>query len=277
MIKIGKREKTLKKLLNGYSAVVVTGASSGIGESFIFLVDSVAKGILICNLSRKKISLESSKNEIMDLRCDISSLEQINSCFDTIKTRVCEKGSTNKKILLINNAGFGAYGEFPLPDLAHISGMIDLNVRGLTHMTGIFLPLLKEHGGGIINIASTAAWQPCPFLDVYGATKSYVMSFTLGLSYELRKSGVKVTCICPGPTSSNFFITAGLKKRLPEPWWYKGHTSPQVALSSMLAFAKGKKLHVIGLLNKAMCLGSYIMPKTLLTGISGWILAKFRA
>ncbi len=112
--------------------------------------------------------------------------------------------------VLVNNAGYGATGPFADSDPAAELGMIDLNVRALVELTRLFWPeILKNKRGGVLNVASTAAFQPGPFMAVYCATKAFVLSFTEALWEEARGSGVNVSCLCPGATESAFHKRAG--------------------------------------------------------------------
>ncbi len=115
--------------------------------------------------------------------------------------------------VLVNNAGFGAAGPFETSDREAQLGMIDLNVRALVELTHLFWPqMLAKKRGGVLNVASTAAFQPGPFMAVYCATKAFVLSFSEALSEEARGTGVHVSCLCPGPTESGFHKRAGTEK-----------------------------------------------------------------
>jgi short-subunit dehydrogenase len=114
--------------------------------------------------------------------------------------------------VLINNAGYGVYGPFTETPLFEKLAMIDLHVRSLTHLTKRFLPgMLERKQGRILNVASTAAFQPGPFMAVYYATKSYVLSFTEALANELRGTGIQVTALCPGRQNTKFTQRSNLQ------------------------------------------------------------------
>src|ERR1700685_1344464 len=114
--------------------------------------------------------------------------------------------------ILINNAGFGAFGEFAQMGEQEILGQIEVNITALTHLTRLFLPqMIARRRGRIMNVASTAAFQPGPLMAVYYATKAYVLSFSEALANELRGSGVTVTCFCPGATHTGFAKHAGIE------------------------------------------------------------------
>ena len=117
-------------------------------------------------------------------------------------------------IILINNSGFGDYGPMDLLDRDKQLNMMDLNMRAPVDLTLRLLPQLKERGGAVVNIASTAAFQPTPFMATYGSTKAFVLHWTLALTEDLKRTGVRVLAVCPGPTRSNFFRAAGLRVRL---------------------------------------------------------------
>src|SRR5208282_3610844 len=115
--------------------------------------------------------------------------------------------------ILINNAGFGVFGEFAQIPEEEILGQIDLNIRALTELTRLFLPaMIARRSGRIMNVASTAGFQPGPLMAVYYATKAYVISFSEAIANELRDSGVTVTCFCPGATETGFARRAGNDK-----------------------------------------------------------------
>ena len=148
-------------------------------------------------------------------------------------------------VTLYNNAGFGLRGAFAEQPLARLIEMIEVNVTALTRLTGLFLPpMLERRQGGIVNIASVAAFEPGPFMSVYYASKAYVLSFSEALSYELRGTGVTVTAVCPGPTESEFGEVAGLAaSRLMR---RAAMTSREVARLAVDGHRAGKRLVVTG-------------------------------
>ncbi len=275
-----KTRKLLEHLSKNYNAIVITGGSSGIGRSFLKLLYRLPKNILICNISRTKSEIFFDRGNVFDFECDLSHLSQIDCAFDGILEKIKnnalenQNSTQNKKILLINNSGFGGYGMFPEPNLLHNANMIDVNVRALTYLSGKFIDIIRENGGGIINVSSTAAWQPCPYLSVYGATKSFVKDFSLALDYELRKFGASCLCLCPGPTTSNFFKRAGFDKRPLKSNF--GHEPDEVAEAALYAFCKKKNLKVVGLLNSVLTFINYLIPRCVMAKIAGAILAKVR-
>jgi short-subunit dehydrogenase len=161
---------------------------------------------------------------------------------------------------LINNAGFGDYGNFIDRNLEKFRQMIHLNITSLTELTYLFVTdMVKAKKGGVLNIASTAAMQPDPLMAVYGATKSYVANFTEALSYELRNTGVTATVLSPGGTATGFFNSAEMSgSKIANT--NKTMTADTVAKTGYEAMMKGK-LHVIpGLKNRILGFLSAIMP-----------------
>ena len=166
--------------------------------------------------------------------------------------------------VLVNNAGFGATGAFAdVPADQHL-GMIDLNVRALVELTRIYWPdMLKKKRGGVLNVASTAAFQPGPLMSIYYATKAFVLSFTEALWEEARGTGVHVSALCPGPTVSSFHGRAGTDKtRLFGA--AKPMASMPVAQMGYNAFRTNKRVVVAGAMNKALVAATRVSPRGLL-------------
>jgi short-subunit dehydrogenase len=267
-----KLRKNLSKINLEYGLAVITGASSGIGEAIAALLLEHSPNVLVFNLSRTPSSLDS--NNLINVECDLSDSAQIDAAFDEILRVRKERRLDAKKLLLVNNSGFGGYGFFPEPDLAHNVGMLDVNVRALTYMCGKFVPIFRESGGGVVNVASTAAFQPCPYLSVYAASKAYVLNFSLALDWELRKYGCTCLCLCPGPTGTNFFRRAGFEKRPLKTDF--GHTARQVAESCLSAYAKGRNLKVVGKLNFLQSVMINFIPRVWVGALAGRVLSIFR-
>ena len=274
---ISQSKRTLlAREISRYDCIAVTGATSGIGRGFAELIDSLAN-VKLCNISRTFPSYLKDRKDFLNVPCDLKNSEEIS---EAVK-KVLDFANADRpadapapRILLINNSGFGAYGEFPAPSTERNCDMVDLNARAVVQLCGEMKTAIVAGKGSIINIASTAAFQPCPNLTVYAATKSFVMSFTLGMGYELRKHGCKCLCVAPGPTSSNFFKAAGFDTP-PLPSGF-GHKPFDVAYAALEALAKNKSLKVVGKLNKLQTVAVKFIPLGLLTHISGLILSKIR-
>ncbi len=256
--------------LRGFDAAVITGASSGIGAALLRCVFEFSNARIFA-VSRTPPEILNSRVE--HVAADLSDEAQLCSVAEKIAGEI-SSSIPRPKILLINNAGFGAYGEFPEPSLGRNLEMIDLNVKAPVALCGKFLPLMGA-GSAIVNIASTAAFQPCPQLAVYAATKAFVASFTLGISDELKEAGVRCVCVCPGPTSSNFFRAAGFDSP-PLPSGF-GHVPEDVARAALLALGRGSPLTVVGVLNKIQTVLVRLLPIVPTLRLSGRILRKIRS
>ena len=262
-------ESALKNL----SAVIVTGGSSGIGKSFIELCGKLRPDLAFCNLSRRTPDINIPKLKLRHVPCDLSDSEQVEKALAAVLDFLAVDAPTGG-ILLVNNSGFGLYGNFPEPATEQQLEMVDLNVRAVLHLTGALLPTLKARGGAIITVASTAAFQPTPYLAAYGATKAFVLHWSMALNEELRGTGVRALALCPGPTSTDFFLRAGLEKgSVPNMF---GETSERVVLAALRALAAGKSMVVSGWKNKLQTAVSSKFPKPFVSRMAGIALARWR-
>lgn len=241
--------------------VLITGASGGIGEQFakIYAWKEVQL-ILIARscdkLARIKEDLErTSDARILVIEKDLSLPHAAQEVYQTVQEAGFEVD------MLINNAGVGSFGPFYESDWGKQAEMIQLNIVALAELTRLFLPeMVQRHQGKIINVASTAAFEPGPLMSVYYASKAFVLSFSEALSRELKNSGVTVTALCPGPTDTGFFAAAALKKSE----IYKAVQSApasKVAQYGIKAAEKGKVIAVYGTLNKLMVFLVRFLPR----------------
>jgi short-subunit dehydrogenase len=232
---------------------LVTGASGGIGEELAKLLASKGADLVLVARSGDKLqrlaeSLTASHNvRVHCLALDLSTASapaQVESFLESNKLSID---------YLLNNAGFGTFGPFVESDLTGELGQIQLNVVTLTHLTRLLLPgMVKRGKGRILNVASTAAFQPGPMMAVYYATKAYVLSFSEALANELKGTGVTSTCLCPGPTSTGFNQRAKLgtggmlsKKSVMM-------DAATVARRGYDGMMKGRRLVIPGVLNKML-------------------------
>lgn len=169
--------------------------------------------------------------------------------------------------VLVNNAGFGTLGPFLDTDLEKELAMIRLNVSALVELCGLFVPAMKARGSGrVLNVASTAAFQPGPFMAIYYATKAFVLSFSEALWDELNGSGVTVTCLCPGPVRTEFADRAGMN----ETNLFRGPNVMAVGPVCEAAFKatmKGKRLVIPGVWNKLLVFGVRFAPRRMILRI----------
>jgi short-subunit dehydrogenase len=184
---------------------LITGASAGIGAELAKVFGEHKHDVIL--VARRQDSLEALAGQIEGrsgvratvFPADLAQPGAPAELFEAIR------GAELDVDILVNNAGFGLGGEFIETDLDTELRMIQVNVTALTYLTKLFLPpMVQRRSGGVLNVASTAAFQPGPLMSVYYASKAYVLSFTEAIAEELRDSGVVVTALCPGPTATEF-------------------------------------------------------------------------
>jgi hypothetical protein len=196
--------------------VLITGASMGIGEAFARELSRRGATLVLVARSEAKLSaLASALGNAHVIAMDLAAPGASLRLFDAVTERGLEVD------VLVSNAGFGTHGAFGDIALPTLREEINLNVGALMELTHLFLPVLERRQGGVIHVASMASFQPCPYMAVYGATKSFVLSFSEALWAEYRPRGVRVLALCPGATETPFFERAGVlevpgKKARPE-------------------------------------------------------------
>jgi short-subunit dehydrogenase len=253
----------MQRMTRALRATLITGASAGIGAELARIVAERGGNLLLT--ARREARLAALAEELRKahrvrvetLPADLAAPETPAALAETAKAHGLDI------VTLYNNAGFGLRGAFAEQPLARIIEMIEVNVTALTRLTGVFLPpMLERREGGIVNIASVAAFEPGPFMAVYYASKAYVLSFSEALSYELRGSGVTVTAICPGPTESEFGEIAGLAaSRLGRS---ATMSSLEVARLAVDGHRAGKRLVVPGAGNAMVPLAARLLPRGLM-------------
>ncbi|WP_166040922.1 SDR family oxidoreductase [Sphingosinicella sp. YJ22] len=187
---------------------LVTGASAGLGAEFAR--QCARRGERLALAARRRDRLEALQRtlggDIHIFEADLARPGAATSLIEQLAAEGLEVAT------LVNNAGFGLSGRFEAQHPARQAEMIDLNVRALTELCRAVLPAMRARGSGaILNVASTAAFQPGPNMAVYYATKAYVLSLTEALHEELKGSGIRVTVLCPGPTETEFFDVAQVR------------------------------------------------------------------
>lgn len=242
--------------------VLITGPTSGIGYELAKLFAKDGYGLVLVARGGDKL-LEIKKDfekqysifvKVIEKDLSISSAPQ--EIFETL-----EKDSHPIDIL-VNNAGFGNYGFFSETDLQTELGMIQLNITSLTHMTKLFLKGMVQRGSGrILNVASTAAFQPGPLMAIYYASKAYVLSFTEALANELKGTGVTVTALCPGPTTTGFQKRAEIEGTMlvREGLVMDAGT---VAQEGYRALRAGKAVVIPGFKNRAVAFSVRLAPRS---------------
>lgn len=261
---------SLGEALKKFAAVVVTGGSSGIGKSFIKLVSKVHPGILICNLSRREPLMNSVELKLRHVPCDFSRSDQILRGVEEVLS-ILNREAPEGRVLLINNSGYGSHGPFLEADLANELGILEVNVRAVVEITGRFLSTLKARGGAIINLASTAAFQPTPWMATYGASKAFILDWSLALHEELKPLGIPVLAVCPGPTSTGFAARAGVK---PGTVPGLGGSSDEVARTALKAMAARRAYVVCGWRNRLLVFGVGFLPRTWAARVARFFISR---
>ncbi len=241
------------------STVVVTGASSGIGAELAR--ELARRGYGVTLVARRTDRLEALAKELPTTTAVISCDLTDRAAREELVRRLDDPNVVG----LCNNAGHGLHGPFHEADLDRELGMVTLNVEALHHLTGALLPrLVRQGAGAILNVASTAAFQPLPGFATYAATKAFVQSFSEAVHAELGGTGVSVTCLCPGFTHTEFGENAGTREAeeaLPGFLWME---APEVARTGVDAMVAGRRSAIPGLLNRASMIGGRMTPRTVL-------------
>ncbi len=247
---------------------LVTGASAGIG---VDLAECFAKdGYNLILAARTENALrevaerlaKTHKVTATPIAVDLGAIGGGANLAEAIKA----KGLTVD--VLVNNAGFGHAGAFNGSDLATQLGMIDLNDRALVELTHIYWPgMLANKRGGVLNVASTAAFQPGPLMAIYYASKAFVLSFSEALWEEARGTGVHVSCLCPGPTVSKFRERAGTGKVRLSQAGGTPMSSASVAVLGYRAWKRNKRVEITGLRNRVLARLVPFLPRTTILGI----------
>ena len=247
--------------------VLITGPTSGIGYELAKCFARDGYGLVLVARSGDRLSLLKDEFEkkygvfVKTIEKDLSKPDAPKEIFQELKK------DAHPIDILVNNAGFGNYGTFYNTDLQAELQMIQLNMTSLTHLTKLFLTdMVKNTWGRILNVASTAAFQPGPLMAVYYASKAYVLSFSEALASELEGTGVTVTALCPGPTRTDFQKRAEIEgTRLVNGGLMMD--SVIVAKEGYLGLMKGKTVVIPGFKNKAIAFLVRFTPRNLVTKI----------
>lgn len=242
---------------------LITGASGGIGADLARLFARDGYDLVLVARSEEKMR-ELAKDlgvPATILAVDLSKPEAVRQIVDQLVAK-----SINVDVL-VNNAGLGVAGPFVTTDLAKELEMIQVNIVALTELTKLLLPaMVSRKSGRILNVASTASFQPGPLMAVYYASKAYVLSFSEAIADELRDSGVTVTALCPGPTATGFVSAAGVKEtRLFT--LMKPMSSMDVAKKGYEAMQRGKRVAVAGMMNRLLVESVRVSPRRVVTTI----------
>lgn len=240
--------------------VLITGASSGIGYELAKIF--ALKGCRLVLVAKNDESLHAVATEICRtygvfvkaIPKDLSLVGSTDEITDELRWESCHVD------ILVNNAGFGTYGPFPSIDADRAMALMQVNMIALTHLTQLLLrEMLSRRRGRILNVASTAAFQPGPMMAVYYASKAYVLSFSEALANELRGSGIKVSALCPGPTQTEFQRRAGIKATKLFDWLtMDAQKVAEIAYRSMM---KNKTVIIPGFTNNLLAFAVRFLPR----------------
>lgn len=253
---------------------LITGASSGIGRELALLFARDGHDLVV--VARRRERLEALGTELAGEFGTKTTVLEADLADPAAPGRIAEDLARRSLGIdvLVNNAGFGVYGFFAKTPIEKEIEMIQVNAAAVTHLTKLFLAgMLERRRGRILNIASTAAFQPGPLMAVYYATKAYVLSFSEALANELEGTGVTVTALCPGPTITEFQKTATLEQT-------RLFTGPLVMDAATAARAgyeglkKGNRIVIPGLPNKLLVQAVRVTPRRLVTALARRIQEK---
>jgi short-subunit dehydrogenase len=243
--------------------VLLTGASAGIGAALARVI--AADGYDLLLVARRQDRLDALAAELPTRTHTLPLDLQAPDAGDRLEAAVATLGRPVD--VLVNNAGYGVSGLFVDGDAKRLVGMADLNIRAPVDLTRRFLPgMIARRRGGVLNVASTAAFQPGPRCAVYYASKAFVLSWSEALSEETRGTGVTVTALCPGPTLSEFGAVAGMDRtRL----FRHGRrmTAEAVAETGWKAFRAGRRVVITGATNRLAAVGGKLLPHRVLLPI----------
>lgn len=252
---------------------LVTGASSGLGADFAReLARQGAHLILVARREERLRQLQAEIKAAQGVQVDVVSLDLAvpgapQALYDQLK------GAGKAVDVLVNNAGYGVFGDFLSQPWEKQENMLALDVVALTHMTRLFLPEMVSRGfGAILQVASIAAYQPSPTYASYGGAKSYVLNFSEALHYELRGSGVTVTTISPGVTATEFFDVAGQQPALYHRLMMM--ESEEVARQGVRALLHGKASVVPGFVNSLLAGMARIAPSWMSAPVTAWLMSR---
>jgi short-subunit dehydrogenase len=246
------------------STCVITGASSGIGAEFARELTS--RGYRVTLVARREERLRELASELGESAevyvCDVTDPRARAGLADAMTARGVEVS------VLVNNAGFSTSGPFARSDRERELDMVRTNVEAVVDFCSLFVPAMAKRGtGAVLNVASTAAFQPLPMQAGYAATKAFVLSFTEALHAEMQGTGVAVTALCPGPVKTEFMDVAELEDAdaLPGVFW----ASPEdVAKAGIRGLERDKRVVIPGTLNRAGAVGGHLAPRSVLLRVA---------
>jgi len=246
---------------------LITGASNGIGLELAKIFAREKKDLILVSRNVEKLKeiardLESKYGiRVLVIAKDLGKTDTAKEIYNTVKQAGVQVD------YLVNNAGFGDFGMFSKSDWNRQQEMIAVNIVALTRLCRLFIPdMMTRNQGRIMNVASTAAFQPGPLMSVYYATKAYVLLFSEAIGNELKGSGITVTALCPGPTDTGFLEASRLQEsKLFH--WFRNADPAEVAEYGYKSMMKGKSVAIHGTLNRLLAFMERFAPRKLVTAI----------
>ena len=251
----------------GHGRALITGGSVGIGAALAEVFAEHGHDLILVSRTRDKLEARGRDIEkkfgvsVVCIPEDLADPSGASRLHDAVSARALDVE------YLVNNAGVGLYGKFATTDLGAELKMIQLNVTSVVDLTKRFLPaMMSRRSGRILNVASTAAFVPGPWMSVYYASKAFLLSFSQAIDYELKPTDISVTTLCPGPTESEFKVRAGSQRsRLFEAFVMD---APRVARCGYDAMMAGKPVAIPGLRNKMIPVAARVTPRPLIAKLS---------
>ena len=249
---------------------LITGASSGIGAAFAHALGQRRYDLVLVARREERLKAVAEQSRALGAgRVEIMSCDLSHTSAPTeLQARIA--GANLTVDFLINNAGFGTTGCFHRMPLERELEQIELNVLALVSLTRLLLPAMLARGSGtIINVASTAAFQPVPYMSTYAATKAFVLSFTEGLACEVAGRGVRLLALCPGPVRTEFQSVAGNESPLVPSFAYMD--ADAVVSQALAAVERGRVVRINGAMNSVMAYAARLFPRAIVRAIAGRI------
>jgi short-subunit dehydrogenase len=258
-------ERTMRRM------AIVTGASSGIGEALASAMAAQGTHVVLVARSVDRLTalaarIEGAGGRATVMPVDLAAHGAAQKLFDEVERRGLPVDT------LVNNAGFGFYGPFENESPTRLSEMLQVNVVALTELTRLFVPMLLERRGAILNVASTVAFQPSPYMSAYGATKAFVLSLTEALWAEYRRRGLHVAAVCPGPVETPFIDAMGAGVRSTAVF-KMALTVDAVVQACLRALDDKSPTRIVGLVNWLLAQTSRFSPRALTARVSAAMFA----
>jgi len=250
---------------------LVTGASGGLGESFARALAANGSDLVLAARSGDKLTALANELHAAH-RVDVVVAVADLSAPGAGAKLFAEATAAGAIDVVVNNAGFAVHGNVADNDPDDLAHEVAVNVATLVDLTRAALPDMLSRGrGAIINVASLAAFQPLQGMAVYGATKSFVLSFSQALAAECRGTGVDVLAVCPGPVATGFFDRAGISERT-----FGKPAEPDDVVAASLAGVGRRPVVISGVRNRTLALGARLLPRRLVVGMAGGIVRRGR-